>query len=120
MLQSIYEPLNFLGPLVIKGKLMIRFINEKYDWDDTMDPVHSTKWNNWKYSILSLQELTIPMMYIFQSVNKDTNFELHVFSDASQQAIAAVGYIKQDSEESSFVFCKSEIGRYSWTHSTKH
>jgi hypothetical protein len=48
-------------------------------------------------------------MYFTQSVNKDKNLELYVFSDASEQAIAAVGYIKQDSEESAFVFAKVKV-----------
>ena len=79
MLHSIYDPLGFIGPLVIHGKIIHREITAKYDWDDDIDPSFIHRWETWKEFVASLQNITIPRMYMSQSLSCYDKLELHVF-----------------------------------------
>ncbi|XP_065925824.1 uncharacterized protein [Magallana gigas] len=112
MLHSIYDPLGFIGPLVICGKIILREITTKCDWDDDVDSSYVHRWESWKRSISSLQNISIPRMYITKSLSLCDHVELYVFCDASEQAVSAVSYIKVPDEirsEVSFVFGKVKL-----------
>ncbi|XP_061193706.1 uncharacterized protein LOC133201933 [Saccostrea echinata] len=112
MLHSIYDPLGFTGPLVIQGKIILREITALYDWDDEIDPSYVCRWESWKDSFTSLQQVTVPRMYFTKSLSQSEMVELHVFCDASEQAASAVSYMRISTEmgiEVSFVFGKVKL-----------
>ena len=112
MLHSIYDPLGFAGPLVINGKVILREITALYDWDDDIDPSFVCRWESWKDSVSSLQQVTVPRMYFTKSLSQSETVELHVFCDASEQAVSAVSYMRLPTEtgiEVSFVFGKVKL-----------
>ncbi|XP_060603719.1 uncharacterized protein LOC132756616 [Ruditapes philippinarum] len=112
-LNSVYDPLGFVSPLTIRGKLLLREITAGADWDEPLEPDLEMKWNVWKESLLSLDDLIIPRMFVAESLSRSNNPELHIFSDASEKAVSAVAYIrvcdKDNVKSVGFVMGKSKI-----------
>ncbi|XP_040209336.1 uncharacterized protein LOC120940491 [Rana temporaria] len=52
------------------------------------------KWEKWRSSMKVLKELNIPRCYSPTSTSRSLRKEIHVFCDASTEAIAAVAYLK--------------------------
>ncbi|XP_053402806.1 uncharacterized protein LOC123550418 [Mercenaria mercenaria] len=91
---SLFDPLGFLSPFTIIGKLILRdIVSEKCDWDQPVPCSIERRWIEWKHCLDILSNLKIPRSYFSISLSEITHLTLHVFSDASEQAIAAVGYI---------------------------
>lgn len=70
-------------------------------------------WKRWVQSLQELEELHVPQTYASFSTSQAKSKELHVLSDASVKAIAAVAYLKtvQDNGdcEIGFVFGKTKL-----------
>ncbi|VDI37805.1 Hypothetical predicted protein [Mytilus galloprovincialis] len=113
-LNSLFDPLGFVAPVIIKGKIILReLMAQSVDWDEPL-PEHSrSEWETWRNSLSALQNITIPRMYVSSSLSKKPTFELHVFADASEKAIAAVSYlrtIKPDGNfETGFILGKAKV-----------
>jgi len=89
---KLFDPLGFLSPVIIVGKLLIQELwSIKLGWDDSL-PDHVT--NKWIAFIESLQDtpkLTFPRWIGFAN-NREV--EIHGFCDVSQQVMAAVVYLR--------------------------
>ncbi|XP_062610035.1 uncharacterized protein LOC134271839 [Saccostrea cucullata] len=92
-LNSIFDPLGFLSPITIAGKILLRETTG-IDWDQPLPTSLDSKWKDWKTSLKDIHEQRIPRMYLPVSLSDLSNVELHVFSDASEKAIAAAAYLK--------------------------
>ncbi|XP_053381914.1 uncharacterized protein LOC128549337 [Mercenaria mercenaria] len=94
IVNSLFDPLGFLSPFTIIGKLILRdIVSEKCDWDQPVPCSIERRWIEWKHCLDILSNLKIPRSYFSISLSEIIHLTLHVFSDASEQAIAAVGYI---------------------------
>lgn len=114
MVNSLYDPLGFLAPVTIRGRLLLRELSKQAeDWDTPLPDDMEGEWKTWKTSLQDLQELRIPRPYSSFSLSDAQDKELFVFSDASVQAISAVAYLKLTTEdgksEVSFVFGKARL-----------
>lgn len=58
-----------------------------------------TEWREWQNSLKGLSDMTIPRTYASFPLTSAKTKELYVFSDTSVKAIAAVAYLKIESEE---------------------
>ena len=97
MLHSVFDPMGFATPLLVLGKILLRAITlSGTEWDAVLDQSHIEKWQTQKDSILTctLENLTFPRMFVSYSLNKVDRLELHIFSDASEKAIAFVPYLR--------------------------
>ena len=60
-----------------------------------------------------LQDLSIPRMYVPQSLSVTDDAEIHIYSDASEKAISAVGYLQVEDEDGNidvgFIMGKSKL-----------
>ncbi|XP_068209384.1 uncharacterized protein [Palaemon carinicauda] len=91
---SIYDPLGFLAPIIIHGKLLLRkLVSETVDWDQPLSDETATEWISWRNTLQELEKLRIPRTYV-PYLSETVSKELHVFSDASEKAIAAVAYLR--------------------------
>ena len=89
-LASIYDPLGFVSPVHLMGKIIYRMICEKKLASDNTIPSDIMKvWDKWESSLI--QKIEIPRS-IVQS-NGVTKIDLHVFCDSSKIGSCAVGYI---------------------------
>ncbi|KAL0162344.1 hypothetical protein M9458_041740, partial [Cirrhinus mrigala] len=111
---SLYDPLGFLTPITVHGRLILRELTKQAeDWDTPLPKDMETEWTRWKRSLRDLEGLQIPRPYTSFSTASALRRELCVFADASVKAIAAVAYIKvtshQDQTEIGFVFGKAKL-----------
>lgn len=110
---SIFDPLGFVAPITVEGKLFLRsLIRSSIDWDVPLTDEQVTWWNDWRQSLGLLTELKIPRVYTSMSFGRCDSKEVHVYCDASEHAIAAVGYLlakRKDQEELGFVLGKAKV-----------
>ncbi|XP_071158970.1 uncharacterized protein [Mytilus edulis] len=104
-INSLFDPLGFITPLVISGKILLReVVPPGTDWDDPLSIDHETKWKNWLKSLKSFSCFEIPRMIVPVSISLTRQVDIHIFSDASEQAISAVAYLEAiDETGSSFI-----------------
>ncbi|XP_021359868.1 uncharacterized protein LOC110454597 [Mizuhopecten yessoensis] len=110
---SLYDPLGLLAPVIIRGKLFFRKImNLNLEWDDPLPLELKNEWDQWKLSLKELETLNVSRSYAGGLADKSRK-ELHVFSDASNDAIASVVYLRTIDAEGhvslSFVLGKAKV-----------
>lgn len=94
VVMSVFDPLQFLGPLIIKGKFLLQDIwRSGIDWDDIIGESLQGKWLVWLNEVKQIHQLKIQRCY-FPSDEKVNHIQLHLFCDASEKAYAAVAYLR--------------------------
>ncbi|XP_062615198.1 uncharacterized protein LOC134276938, partial [Saccostrea cucullata] len=90
---SIYDPLGFIAPVILGGRLVLKkAMNSTVDWDEPLPDNLHTEWEKWRMSLSHLQSLKIPRMYA--KIQHACQRELHTFCDASKEAIGVATYVK--------------------------
>ncbi|XP_071085479.1 uncharacterized protein [Haliotis cracherodii] len=93
-INSLYDPMGFVAPVIIKGKTLLReLISQKLEWDDMLPEELRQEWENWRDSLRLLEQLQIPRKFLPMSLQKYEKKEVCVYCDASEKAIAAVAYL---------------------------
>ena len=64
----------------------------------TIPDKYRDEWNKWRRSLDELQNLQIPRTYSSISFSTASQKQLHIYSDASEKAIATVAYLVTESE----------------------
>ena len=81
---SVYDPLGFLAPLVLRAKKILQEICSKgVNWDEPLTEEVRPRWERWKRDLLRLDELQIPRCFEPKTLNGKKTYELHSFADAS-------------------------------------
>lgn len=114
VVNSLFDPLGFIAPIVIHGRILYREVGEcNSSWDDPLPSDREEEWTRWKDSLSSLEDLHIPRMFTQLSLSRTHMREIHIFSDASEKAISAVVYLRTISNSGDvhvgFVIGKSKI-----------
>ncbi|XP_061191617.1 uncharacterized protein LOC133199804 [Saccostrea echinata] len=95
IINSLFDPLGFIAPIVIHGRILYREICEDNDdWDEPLPNDREEEWTTWKQSLHALENLRIPRMYTPVSLSSASSSKVHVYSDASEKAISAVVYLQ--------------------------
>ena len=113
-INSLFDPLGFLAPVTVEGRLLLReLVSQGTDWDTPLPLEKFEKWQRWQDALQELNDLNICCTYATCSLIRAKGTELCVFSDASVKAIAAVAYLKVETDEGrtevSFVFGKAKL-----------
>ncbi|XP_060079797.1 uncharacterized protein LOC132559197 [Ylistrum balloti] len=114
-IHSVVDPLGFVAPVILGGRLLMRNVlsSKDLDWDDPLPPDLNSDWKKWSSSLKDLEQLEISRCYSNSSLEKAIRRELHVFSDASKDAIGAVAYMKiydvQENASVGYVLGKSKV-----------
>ena len=91
MVMSIYDPLGFLANISITGKIIMQSLwNFDLNWDDQIPDSCFNGWIAWVQEMKKVRDFAINRCYFTNFVY--TVNELHLFSDASEQAMAVVAY----------------------------
>ncbi|XP_037528681.1 uncharacterized protein LOC119405929 [Rhipicephalus sanguineus] len=111
---SLFDPLGFVAPITIQGKNLLRdLVTEGYDWDTPLSDERKQSWDEWKNSLQALHHLHVRRTYVPNSTAEAATREIHVFSDASTGAIAAVAYLRvtdrQGNTNVGFVMGKAKL-----------
>lgn len=97
-ISKIFDPLGFLSPITITGRILIQELwSSGLDWDEKLPPTLINKWQQFIGQLREASGFTFPRWIGFNSVS---SFEMHGFSDASQHAIAAIVYLRSHSNDS--------------------
>jgi hypothetical protein len=82
------------------------------NWDEDLPEKLRLRWEQWVSSLIHFQKLKIPRKYSDISFVKASRREIHVFSDASKDAIASVAYLKlffDEHSDVSFLMGKAKV-----------
>ena len=114
VVNSLFDPLGFVAPITIQGKLFLReFLSSTSDWDEPLPEERLSEWQSWRDSLQDLQALHIQRTFSSLSFCEASDREIHIFSDASEKAIAAVAYLKMtgkaDSSQLGFFLGKAKV-----------
>lgn len=114
IVNSLYDPLGFVAPVSVHGRLILRELTfQAEDWDTPLPKDMEIEWTRWRESLRDLQGLQIPRPYTSFSTAGAQKRILCVFADAPVKAIAAVAYIRGTNHngqtEVGFVFGKSKL-----------
>lgn len=92
----LYDPLGWISPCVIVGKILMQEIwKENQMWDSELPPTIITKWHTLKMELKALNHIEIPRWI---NITKDSPVEIHGFCDASEKAYAAAVYVRASEE----------------------
>ncbi|KAK3082605.1 hypothetical protein FSP39_000384 [Pinctada imbricata] len=67
VINSIYDPIGFVAPVVITGRLMMRelmLLTKNTDWDEPLPPLLRDLWNKWVNSLRDLEHVHIDRQYL--------------------------------------------------------
>ncbi len=114
VVNSLFDPLGFLAPITIQGRLLLReMMVQGSDWDSSLPESFKGRWMDWQNSLHNLTEMRVPRTYSPTSLSEAQSVDLCVFSDASVKAISAVAYLrviaKDGLRDVGFVLGKSRL-----------
>lgn len=90
VVNRLYDPLGFIAPVVIQGKIILRKVVSNTSSLNEALPEHLLKeWEKWKSNLPDLENLRIPHV-IVPKLCEALRRELVVYCNASELAIAAV------------------------------
>ncbi|XP_023814298.1 uncharacterized protein LOC111947899 [Oryzias latipes] len=92
---SVYDPLGFASPFVLKAKLLFQELcRQKLDWDAQLPEAIADQWRRWLTDLPLLSALTIPRCLRITTPGNSSEVQLHHFSDASEAAYGAISYLR--------------------------
>ena len=126
-----FDPLGFVAPYLLGGKLILhRAACAGIGWDDELPKDMMIDWSAWLCLVRPISEVSIPR-YCFWEAETETgddesvSYQLHGFSDASNDALACVVYLRRligRRSNVAFVHGKSKLvllSQTNWTISRK-
>ncbi|XP_072931477.1 uncharacterized protein [Epargyreus clarus] len=91
IVMSLFDPLGFASPVTIRAKQILQELWRRgTSWDEKIEDHIAEQWRDWMVHLRSLSNIAIPRRYLQYS--DATSLQLHVFTDASESAYAAVLY----------------------------
>lgn len=106
---SIYDPVGIAAPVILTGRLLQRKVIPSKDmttpelescgWDTPLPAQYLPLWNDWKKSLEHCHLLSISRCFIPNDFGTVVERDLHVFADASSDAIGVVIYLRSYNEE---------------------
>lgn len=108
---SLYDPLGFIAPFVLSGKLVLQeMCRNGTGWDDPLPKELQPRWEHWKADLMNLERINIPRCYVPANFGKVIKRELHHFSDASNSGYGQCSYLRVTNEEGN-IHCALVIGK---------
>ena len=97
-LAKIFDPLGLPTAFLVREKILMPELSRRgKDWDDLLEADIKNSWEAWFDQFSDLKKISGPRHIMAES--KEEPWELHVFSDTSEKAMAAVPYVSCSSEE---------------------
>ena len=95
MAARIFDPLGFISPFVLQVKILIqRLWVLKIDWDEDLSGTEFAQWTSWLSELREVEDIKVPRCLKKNVTGNVKEVELHLFSDASEDAFAAVAYLR--------------------------
>jgi len=99
-ISSIYDPLGFVGPLLLTGRKILQQIStDKQSWDEPLPRELRMSWEKWRTDLRYLQDFKIDRSLKPESFDDIKTAQLHHFSDASSIGYGVASYLRlQDTQ----------------------
>ncbi|OXA44497.1 uncharacterized protein LOC110857830 [Folsomia candida] len=92
---KLFDPIGFTCPATLQPKLMLQEMwRTDKGWDDEVEEEQVSKFMKWCQEIYLLSKIKIPRRMMLRAESSGT--QLHLFTDASSYAYAAVIYIRSE------------------------
>lgn len=111
---SVFDPLGILAPVVVSAKILMQDVwRTKIGWNDALPSEIRQRWQEFATSLPDLKNLRVPRQ--LSTAESGACYQLHVFSDASEQAYAAAMYLRTHREstpeavETNFIVSKNRV-----------
>lgn len=89
-IRKMYDPNGFLGPVVMKGKIIIQELwRDKMDWDEKVSGGIKNDWEKFNDDLKNIHVISINRWF---GTMKNSQMQLHGFCDASEKGYGAVIY----------------------------
>ena len=114
MISSVFDPLGFLAPFVLRAKKLLQsFCKLQLGWDDEIPEHFAIQWNSWFSDLQKLSNFSIQRCVKPVGFGKLCSVQLHHFSDASEIGYGTVSYLRLENTNKdihcSFVMGKSRV-----------
>ncbi|XP_044587821.1 uncharacterized protein LOC123267321 [Cotesia glomerata] len=95
--------LGLLAPIVVKAKIFMQDLwLDRVSWDEQLSPSLIHKWTGYREDLRNIESIRIPR---WNNIAPGATMELHGFSDALKNAMAAAVYLRvTDADGNTFVF----------------
>lgn len=95
VLNSVFDPLGLTIPVLLPIKILLRKLCALgLNWDDAIPNEYKTIWQNWLNDLKQIDNFQIYRSFKPKDFDKVKSYQLHHFCDSSENAMAAVSYIK--------------------------
>ncbi|CDW53743.1 RVT 1 and Peptidase A17 and DUF1758 domain contai ning protein [Trichuris trichiura] len=95
MAAKLYDPLGLLTPSTIRAKILFqRTWQSGTAWDETLPEDITREWWSWRLELTALPLVTLARRLIPMRKEDVATKDLHVFTDASEDAYGAVVYLR--------------------------
>ncbi|XP_029619853.1 uncharacterized protein LOC115200878 [Salmo trutta] len=92
---SVYDPLGFLAPFVLKAKQILQVLCKlKCGWDEVIPEEHSISWKRWLSELDQLSRFQIDRCMMPENFGQVKTAQLHHFGDASEQCYGTASYLR--------------------------
>lgn len=113
-MMSIFDPLGILASFMVYIKILLQEIwRIGLSWDEKLPEVQYAKWKKWVQVLPTIENLQVPRQYMNAILTKPgAEIQVHVFVDASEEAFAAVAYLRckfGEQVECAFIAAKSRV-----------
>ena len=99
-LNSVYDPVGFLGPVLLSGKQILQqMCKDQTDWDTQLPENLGLRWHKWKEDLCQLEKLEIQRCVKPNDFSQVQTVELHHVSDASTTGYGQCSYIRLINEQ---------------------
>ena len=114
VIYSLFDPLGFIAPYIMKGKLLLQqFTRKRLGWDDAINEQESSQWHCWLNDLPKLEDVKMELCFKPKEFGPLKSTQLHVFSDGSGVGYGAVVYLRLENQarraHCSFVLGKARL-----------
>nr|XP_017209156.1 uncharacterized protein LOC101887079 [Danio rerio] len=111
---SLFDPLGFLAPFVLKGKTILQeMCRSGMGWDDNLPADLQSAWEHWKADVVNLEKIEVPRCIVPSGFGRIIRREIHHFSDASMSGYGQCSYLRLENEQGdiscSLLMAKSRV-----------
>ena len=91
---GIFDPIGFMAPVVIQGKLLLReLIHGTINWDAPLPEQDLDRWDRWRSSLEELNNVKIPRLYLSSSFSACEQKTVHVFVMRRRKLLQLLGTV---------------------------
>ncbi|XP_006824596.1 uncharacterized protein LOC102806229, partial [Saccoglossus kowalevskii] len=105
---SLYDPIGYLSPVLIKARLFIQLLWKLgFSWDEPLTTELTTQWIKIAENMRETRNITVKRQY-FTENDPQSKVDVHAFADASSVGYGAIVYITNQ-RETAFVTAKTRV-----------